>query len=90
MKRLMDKKYEPYIHNGRPFSHEKGGHLTTCNNMDALYDITYMWTLRSQKQSKMVVTKGQRIRLMVFNGTDLQQALNKAQRSIAQYVEYRR
>ena len=54
----MDKKYEPYIHNGRPFRHEKGGHLATCNNMDALYDITYMWDLRSQKQSNMVVTKG--------------------------------
>lgn len=48
----MDKKYEPYIHNGRPFSHEKGGHLATCNNMDALYDITYMWDLKSTTNSE--------------------------------------
>ena len=85
----MDKKDEIYTHNGRSFSCEKGGHLATCNNMDALYDSTCIWNLKSQKQSKMVVTKGQRIRLMVFKGTDLQQALNKAQRSNAQYIEYR-
>ena len=46
--RLMDKKDELYTHNGRSFSCEKGGHLATCNNMHALYDII-QWNMYVNK-----------------------------------------
>ena len=67
----MDKKDVVYLHNRLLFNHEKGGYpvipgiLNTLHEINTmgkiLYDITYMWNLKSdlqKKTSKLVVIRG--------------------------------